>query len=90
MRGLLLALLLAAAAGPAVAQTCTPQCVQSYQQRGLPNWEAQRVCRCTAGPAGSATTCATPVGACRMSAPAPAGSACVCATAQGPVAGRAQ
>ncbi|WP_374445765.1 hypothetical protein [Stella sp.] len=91
MRRTILALLLLAAA-PAAAQTttCTPQCVQSYEQRGLPTWEARRVCGCTAGTGGTATTCVTAVGTCRMAAPAPAGSYCVCATPRGPVPGRAQ
>ncbi len=91
--GPLLGLLLAAlAAAPAMAQTaaCTPQCVQSYQARGLPAWEAQRVCRCTGAAPGTASTCVTRTGSCRMSAAAPAGSYCVCGSQQGPVAGKAQ
>ena len=93
MRRLALSMLLLAAAGPAAAQSasCTPQCIQYYQQRGLPAWEAQRVCGCTGGTQrGTAVTCATPVGACRMSAAVPPGSYCVCATPQGAVSGRAQ
>lgn len=77
---------------PAVAQapTCTPQCIQHYQSRGLPAWEAQRVCRCGGAATGAAATCVTRIGSCRMSAAVPAGSYCVCASPQGPVAGRAQ
>lgn len=85
----LLALLLSA---PAMAQTpaCTPQCIQYYQSRGLPAWEAQRVCRCGGVAPGAAATCVTSIGTCRMSSAVPAGSYCVCASPQGPVAGRAQ
>ncbi|BBK33191.1 hypothetical protein STHU_38250 [Allostella humosa] len=70
--------------------TCTPQCVQSYQARGLPAWEAQRVCRCTGAGGGTAANCVTTTGTCRMSTAVQPGTACVCASAQGPVAGRAQ
>ncbi|BBK36473.1 hypothetical protein STAQ_15510 [Allostella sp. ATCC 35155] len=91
MRALLAVLLLGTLAAPAAAQTaCAPQCIQSYQQRGLPVWEARRVCGCNSGPTGTAALCVTPVGSCRMSAPAQAGTACICATPQGPVAGRAR
>ena len=93
MRRILPGLLLALAVwAPAAAQTasCTPQCVQSFQARGLPAWEAQRVCRCAATAPGTAATCVTSTASCRMSTAAAAGSYCVCASPQGPVPGRAQ